>query len=317
MGKAVVIHEEALAKAVRSNQLAPVPPTPETKLDVLDGVVGQRLAFWELAYRLILDDQDEKTQAIVQAYDTLLDHMDRQGAGEDGGDGQEGADDVSDSGSTEVNNVIVKRRVGCEEAMRAIAVEKLGEMQRKWVMKWNGQVFEVRKQVTDIVKVMQHMSGLVGQAASGNPSEGLAWARVCVILPVSLPPRPFNRQRSSLAFSDILGSQLIINDTEEREAAIRGVEYVAGVVARFKTVEDDYVSRRLDKNPDFEKALVHLYHSLAFFYMKSACYFARSTPSGRSAASSPRMRGRPRCARSKMLRKNAWTSRLSWGSRAR
>lgn len=52
---------------------------------------------------------------------------------------------------------------------------------------------------------------------------------------------------------------------------------MAHVVARFRTVEDDYVSGRFGANADFEKSLVSLYRSLAYFYMKSACYFAKST----------------------------------------
>ncbi|KAK1761777.1 hypothetical protein QBC33DRAFT_614675 [Phialemonium atrogriseum] len=204
-----------------------------------------------------------KHRKIVGAYDILLDRMARQGAGEaednwelqmtDIADDEDGRLDFESPGGG--GDTTVKRRVGCEEEMRAIAVAKLGEMQRKeWVMQWNGHVFKIREQVTRIVRIMQHVSSLASQAASTNPQAGLALAGVCVLLP------------------------LIVNDTDERQAAIDGVEHVTRIVARFRTVEDDYVSGRYGKNEHFERALVALYRRVAFFYMKAACYFARSTP---------------------------------------
>lgn len=151
--------------------------------------------FWEAAYQEILNDKDDKTQKIVGAYDILLDRMARQRAGEPEDNWELQETDIADDedGRTRLDfespdgggDTIVKRRVGCEEEMRAIAVAKLGEMQRKeWVMKWNGHVFKVREQVTRIVRIMQHVSGLASQAASPNPQAGLALAGVCVLLPV-------------------------------------------------------------------------------------------------------------------------------------
>jgi hypothetical protein len=71
--------------------------------------------------------------------------------------------------------------------------------------------------------------------------------------------------------------QLIINDADERQAAIDGIENVTRIVARFRTVEVDYVSGRYGTNGDFEKRLVALYRAVALFYIKTACYFAKST----------------------------------------
>ena len=72
--------------------------------------------------------------------------------------------------------------------------------------------------------------------------------------------------------------QLIINDADERQAAIDGIENVTRIVARFRTVEVDYVSGRYGINGNFEKRLVALYRAVAVFYIKATCYFAKSTP---------------------------------------
>jgi hypothetical protein len=107
--------------------------------------------------------------------------------------GNADAADDTDAGAPSDNEddaVAEPRVLGQDEAMRAIATANLETMQRKeWVMKWRGQVFKVREQVVRVVKIAQHISGFVGQAANGSPEVGLALAGVCVLLPV----RPYAR----------------------------------------------------------------------------------------------------------------------------
>ena len=79
------------------------------------------------------------------------------------------------------------RIVGREAEMRSLAQEKLQEIQdREWIIRWKGKdVFNVRKKVNQLVGVIQKFSGLVEAAASQDPLHaGLAWAGICVILPV-------------------------------------------------------------------------------------------------------------------------------------
>lgn len=52
---------------------------------------------------------------------------------------------------------------------------------------------------------------------------------------------------------------------------------MARITARYKTVDEDYTSGRIQQNPEFEDALISLYRNISLFYMKAACYFARST----------------------------------------
>ncbi|SCN87236.1 uncharacterized protein FFE2_06314 [Fusarium fujikuroi] len=49
------------------------------------------------------------------------------------------------------------------------------------------------------------------------------------------------------------------------------------LVARYKIVEEDYIYGKHGKHEDFEKILVAMYNKITLFYIKAACYFAKST----------------------------------------
>ncbi|SCO46630.1 uncharacterized protein FFMR_08638 [Fusarium fujikuroi] len=49
------------------------------------------------------------------------------------------------------------------------------------------------------------------------------------------------------------------------------------LVARYKIVEEDYIYGKHGKHEDFEKILVAMYSKITLFYIKAACYFAKST----------------------------------------
>jgi hypothetical protein len=150
--------------------------------------------FWEKAYEEIVNDEDKKNRMILQAYDILLERA----AEQQDKDSEDVGDDIAtaevssvpeNADQADLNDITppVKRRVGNEEVMRNIARAKLSQMQEKeWTIKWKGDVFKIRDQVTRIVKVLQTVSGLVGTATALDTTHaaGLAWAGVCVLLPV-------------------------------------------------------------------------------------------------------------------------------------
>jgi hypothetical protein len=56
---------------------------------------------------------------------------------------------------------------------------------KQWVLHWGSNDIKIRNQVERIVKVIQTVSGLASAAASLDPLHaGLAWAGICVVLPV-------------------------------------------------------------------------------------------------------------------------------------
>lgn len=163
-------------------------------------------SFWTKAYEEILVEEDGQVKKILDAYDVLLERA----TGTDGGIASsdtiqsQGADvgfnkhsssaevDIGDSWSFELSDSDIqpipsaRRVVGDDAKMRAIVKIKLEEMQQKeWVLKWHGHVFKVREEVTRIVGIAQKISGFASQTAALNPYSGLAWAGVCVLLPVS------------------------------------------------------------------------------------------------------------------------------------
>ncbi|KAG5759191.1 hypothetical protein H9Q72_012679 [Fusarium xylarioides] len=237
------------------------------------------LNFWQEAYEEILEDEDEQIKKILDAYDVLLESAVRTHGGMASSnttlprdtqtqvayvgfsnDSWSADDDIEDPSSSELFDADIpqipstRRVVGDDAKMRAIVKIKLDEMQQKeWVVKWHGHVFKVREEVTRIVGIVQKISGFANQTAGLNPSSGLAWAGVCVLLP------------------------LITNDTDERQIAIDGVSKATELVARYKVVEEDYIGGQHGKHEDFEKLLVAMYRKITLFYVKAACYFARST----------------------------------------
>lgn len=274
-GSSLVVKSRQEQEGEQSNNAADgaLPTTTEASRDPIsnDPTSTQQFVkpptFWERAYREILEGEDRENGKILRAYDLLLDRAARV---QDDNPGDEGKDmdteedhpaaKYSDSAADIQDQLdieeAVTRRVGNEQEMRNIAAAKLREMQQKeWKLKWKGrEIFNVREQVTRIVKLVDDVSGLVSNAAALDPLHaGMAWAGVCVLLP------------------------LIVNDTDERQKAIDGVEVMARITARYRTVEDDYTSGLILGNEEFEKALVTLYRGIATFYIKAACYFAMST----------------------------------------
>lgn len=172
-------------------------------------------SFWTKAYENIIDDEDMKTRRMLEAYNALLErarntdtaihsskvmhtedtHSKRadiiskecrnnpltEGKNED----HSAESEQSDPGSI-LTELRAERVFGDEVKMREVVQKSLEGMQQKeWVMSWHGNVFEVRDQVTRIVGIVQKMSGFVKAAADLSPYSGLAWAGVCVLLPVS------------------------------------------------------------------------------------------------------------------------------------
>jgi NWD NACHT NTPase-like protein len=160
---------------------------------------------WEIAYQEIRESEDAETQKLLQAYDVLLERAaeerlkdtDDPASGDGGEDSNMlelqpnsenlDSDDKAQDGSD--IDVALKSRFGVEQEMKSIATANLEKMrQKEWIVKWGGkELFKVRDQVTKIVNIVEKFSGLVSKAAALDPMHaGLAWAGICVVLPVNL-----------------------------------------------------------------------------------------------------------------------------------
>jgi N-terminal domain of NWD NACHT-NTPase len=93
------------------------------------------------------------------------------------------------TGTKATEDQVVPDLLGRQMQMDYVVRKKLRVMQNKeWFVRWRGKpLFKVRDQVDRIVKVVQFVSGVASQVATLDPLHaGLAWAGVCVILPVSM-----------------------------------------------------------------------------------------------------------------------------------
>ncbi|SCV28614.1 uncharacterized protein FFB14_01832 [Fusarium fujikuroi] len=202
-------------------------------------------SFWTKAYEELLADKDEQLKKILDAYEVLLERA----AGTDGGIAssntiQNQDDDVGfikDSSSAEADIGDSSSSELSDSGIHPLpsARRVVGDDAKMKAI--------VREEVTRIVAIAQKISGFASQTAALNPYAGLAWAGI------------------------------ITNDTHERQLAIDGVSKVTELVARYKTVEEDYIYDKHGKHEDFEKILVAMYSKITLFYIKAACYFAKST----------------------------------------
>ena len=69
-----------------------------------------------------------------------------------------------------------------------------------------------------------------------------------------------------------------MNDSQERQIAIDGLEYIAQLIRRYAEVERIYL-HRIDHmlNRDLEAALSKLYRHVLEFEARAVCQFARNT----------------------------------------
>ncbi|KAJ5740738.1 ankyrin repeat-containing protein [Penicillium malachiteum] len=229
----------------------------------------EKLTFWERAYSEIVNDTDQDIQKLVETYGILLHDNSNEEHGLENEVAKTQAksadsdlfanydDPFPESSSKADEDSLARHPVGDEAHMRKFATVRLVEMQSKeWKVKWRGkEIFNVRKQVSTIVQIVEKFSGFLGSVAALDTSQhaGLAWAGVCVLLP------------------------LITNDTEERQKAIDGIEVMARITARYTAVDRDYTSGSMNRDPSFEKALVRIYLKITLFYMKASFYFSQST----------------------------------------
>lgn len=142
-------------------------------------------SFWDLAYKKLLEQDD--TRSILEDYDIIIDRVKEQEMKNENkvsGNLDAASEQTYDAVKPEGREITL---VGKENEMKAFVSERMKEMvSKEWIVRWKGkEVFNVRRGVTQVVKIVQKFSGLASQAASLDPLHaGLAWAGVCCVLPV-------------------------------------------------------------------------------------------------------------------------------------
>jgi hypothetical protein len=72
--------------------------------------------------------------------------------------------------------------------LAALASKKLHDVEdSQWKLQLGGNSVVVREQVDRVAKVLIVTKDFISSAVAAEPHAALAWAGVCVLLPVSLP----------------------------------------------------------------------------------------------------------------------------------
>jgi hypothetical protein len=116
-----------------------------------------------------------------------------------------------------------------------------------------GHSFGVRKAVYKVAKLVGVAKDFIGKALPNEPHCQLAWAGVCLLLPVSLAIvcRCIVTPKADPA------TQLLLNPEKQDAAAANGLDVISGLILRYRVIELTFKKSRI-KNKDFDALLVSI-----------------------------------------------------------
>ena len=132
---------------------------------------------WDRAYKLLR--KDESNRKVLESYEKIL---------------------LSELRDADSSQAISFSLAGPEKEsqLSALITKKMQVMDdARWKFKVGNQTVEVKAQVDRVVKAVLFAKDFVSSAVSSEPHAALAWAGVCVLLPVCVSPHPFRFGLSS------------------------------------------------------------------------------------------------------------------------
>ena len=200
---------------------------------------------WDRAYEVLCKDNDSRK--LMNAYEKILlselknDHS-----------FPAVAEDIGTSTRERYMLALVEKKVKVVEDAR-------------WNFQLGERTIEVKTQIDRIVKAILFAKDFVSSAVSTEPHAALAWAGVCMLLP------------------------LLLNPGIQKKALIEGLDYISSLVVRFTTIERMYRQQGfgpkslLDKdkfaelNRTFEAELTKLYTQILKYQAQVVCQMRRHT----------------------------------------
>ena len=153
-----------------------------------------------------------------------------------------------------------------QRAMSALVERKVKAVEdARWKFQLGERTVEMKTQVDRIVKAILFAKDFVSSAVSAEPHAALAWAGVCMLLP------------------------LLLNPEIQKKALVEGLDYVSSLIVRFTTIEQLYHQQDprarslLDKenleelNRSFEAQLTRLYSQILTYQAQVVCQMCRRT----------------------------------------
>ena len=109
----------------------------------------------------------------------------------------------------------------------------------------------IRKTFEQTVKIIIASKDAVSLAVSANPYAALAWTGVSLLLPVG-------HRSARFKISVLTIAKLLLNPSQENEAAIKGLDRITNIISVYKWQEQNYLQ---DSNAtsDLEDSVVQLY----------------------------------------------------------
>lgn len=224
-----------------SNADQPLPVTPLTQHEAEGGPHD----LWDRAYESLCEDKDSRK--LMDAYEKIL------------------LSDLNDDHSFPA----VTEGTGSskrERAMSALVEKKVKAVEdARWKFQLGERTVEMKTQVDRIVKAILFAKDFVSSAVSVEPHAALAWAGVCMVLP------------------------LLLNPEIQKKALLEGLDYISCLVVRFTTIERLYHQQcprpmsLLDQEDleelkcSFEAQLTKLYSQILSYQAQVVCQMRRPT----------------------------------------
>lgn len=200
---------------------------------------------WDRAYELLREDENSKQ--VIQAYEKiLLSEL------------EEGNDSPTISAGLGTS-----RREG---QMSALVQKKLKAVDdAQWKFFPGDKTVEVKAQLDRIVKAVLFAKDFVSSAVGTEPHAALAWAGVCMLLPLLLHP------------------------TIQQKALMEGLDYISSLIVRFTVIERVYRQQETEPsavlstggltelNTLFERQVTKLYSQILGYQAQVVCQLRRST----------------------------------------
>ncbi|KAJ5725089.1 uncharacterized protein N7483_006446 [Penicillium malachiteum] len=165
--------------------------------------------------------------------------------------------DLKGNGTLCQNNLAITGSYQREEQLRQIVKKKVEEIDlAQWRVQVGGHTVDVSGQFDKAVKIVLAVKDYVSSAVNSEPHAALAWAGVCIFLP------------------------LLLNPSEQKIAARDGLEALPFAVRRLRVMErlirpgnsglteDSYQPDSLKLVEDFENTAVELYKTILEFQLR-------------------------------------------------
>ena len=234
--------KERLERATRASTAdQPLP----TKTLIQHQAEGCPRDLWDRAYESLREDKDSRK--LLDAYEKIL------------------LSDLNDDHSfpAVAGGAETSKR---KSAMSALVEKKVKAVEdARWKFQLGERAVEMKTQVDRIVKAILFAKDFVSSAVSAEPHAALAWAGVCMLLP------------------------LLLNPELQKKALVEGLDYISSLIVRFTTIERLYHQQGprprslLDQedleelNRSFEAQLTKLYSQILVYQAQVVCQMRRTT----------------------------------------